>query len=124
MSITLAYPVAAPTLSVELPSPALGDTESPSYGNVFGVNRNNALLNAYNAGHPSLRTRVWRIPVMTKVQRDSLQNFIQQTAGDVIKVTHYDTSTFNALIVNEDIEFITVRDDCNYEVTLQLMEVS
>lgn len=124
MSITLEYPTTAPTLSVSLPSPEFGDTEAPTYGNVFGVNRNNELLNVSDANHPTTRMRVWLINKMTKVQRDALQNFVQQSAGDVIKVTHYDTSTFNALITNEDLEYIVIRDDCNYEATLQLMEVS
>lgn len=124
MSVILEHPTDTPTLTVTLPSPALGDTEAPSYGNVFGVNRNNELLNVYDADHPTTRVRVWRINKLTKALRDELQNFIQTTAGDAIKVTHYDASTFNALITNEDVEFIVIKDDCNYEVTLQLMEVS
>jgi len=125
MSVIFEHPTTSPTLTVTLPSPELGDTEAPSYGNVFGANRNNELLNVYDADHPTTRMRVWRIRKLTKALRDELQNFIQQTAGDAIKVTHYDGSTtFNALITNEDVEYIVIKDDCNYETTLQLMEVS
>jgi hypothetical protein len=109
---------------VTLPSPELGDTESPTYGYVFGANRNNELLNVSDADHPTTRMRVWRIRKMTKTLRDELQNFIQVTAGDRIKVTDYNSDAFNALVTNEDLEYIVIRDDCNYEVTLQLMEVS
>jgi len=124
MSIILEHPTTAPTLSVTLPNPEFGDTEAPTYGNVFGTNRNNELLNAYDAGHPITRTRVWRINKLTRAQRDALQKFIQTTAGDTIKVTDYNAVEFDALITNEDIEYVVLRDDCNYEVTLQLMEVS
>jgi len=121
MSIILAHPS---TASVTLPNPEFGDTEAPTYGNVFGTNRNNELLNVYNASHPTTRTRVWRINKLTKVQRDTLQKFIQVTAGDTIKVTDYNAVEFDALITNEDIEYVVLRDGCNYEVTLQLMEIS
>lgn len=124
MSIILEHPITTPTLSVTLPSPELGDTEAPKYGNVFGANRNNELLNVSDADHPATRMRVWRIRKLTKTLRDELQSFIQNTAGDRIKVTDYNSVAFNALITNEDLEYIVIRDDCNYEVTLQLMEVS
>ena len=124
MSITLEHPTTTPTLSITLPNPEFGDTESPTYGNVFGTNRNNELLNAYDADHPTTRMRVWRINKMTKAQRDALQNFIQITAGDAITVTDYNAAEFNALITNEDVEYIVLRDDCNYEATLQLMEIA
>lgn len=124
MSIILEHPTTTPTLSVTLPNPEFGDTESPTYGNVFGTNRNNELLNVYDVGHPTTRMRVWRIKKMTKAQRDALQNFIQISAGDAIKVTDYNADEFNVLVTNEDLEYVVIRDDCNYEVTLQLMEVS
>lgn len=123
MSILFEHPADSPVRSIQLPSPNLGDSERSQYGNVFGTNRNNEVLNDSSANHPPNRSYDWTIRKLTKTQRNNLRSFVKIAYGDVIKVTHYDGSTFNAIFTNENFEYIAIRDDCNYEITLQLMVV-
>ena len=124
MSLILQHPTTAPTTTVTLPNPEFGDAERPTYGNVFAYNRTGALLNAADADHPTTRTRQYTIRKITDALRDSLQDFLQDTAGQLIKVTDYNSNTYNALVTSENVEFITTRDGgCDNEVTLELMEV-
>lgn len=120
MSVSLTYG----SETVTLPSPDFNDSEDDTFGNVFGSNRNGELLNVDDAGQPAITTRVWTIKGMTKTERDDLEHLLFVSAGDALSIVDYNGNSFSALVTNEDVELITLRDDCNYQVTLQLMEIS
>jgi hypothetical protein len=124
MSTILQHPVDTPTLTLTLPSPDLGDVERIPYSNLFGENRTNAQLNVYDAGHPTPKTLDWTIKGFNLVTRDALREFLETTLGDRIKVTDYNSNVFNAIIVSKDVDERTIRDECFYSVTFQLMVVT
>jgi hypothetical protein len=119
MSIQLWYPTESPTSVLTLRSPEFGDAERSSYGNVFGTNRNNQLRNVYNAGQPALRVFEWRITALSLEERNELEAFLILSAGQLIGIKDYNDNLFSVFVTNEDIEFITIRDLCSYEATLQ-----
>ena len=124
MSTILQHPTDTPTLTLTLPSPEFGDVERIPYSNLFGENRTNEILNVDDAGHPTPKSYDWTIQGFNKDTRDSLLEFLETVLGDKIKVTDYNSETFNAVIMTTDIDVATIRDECSYSLVIQLMVVS
>lgn len=122
--ITFEYPVSAPTITLTLPNPELGDAERIALSNIFGRTRVGNVINKYDAGRPALTTLSWVIRKLTAVQRSNLLVFLHASAGDEFKVTDYNGDTFNALLQNTMTVLTTIREDCNYEVPIELLVVS
>ncbi len=111
-------------LTITLPNPNLGDTETFGFGNVNGTNRRGEVLNNPDADQPALTTLDWVIRKLTKAQVDELDTFLKTTGGDLVQVTDYKGNVFNAIMSSEEPSFTTLRDLCNYEVTLQYTVVA
>jgi len=97
--ITLQWPYAAPTLTVTLPNPVLGDGE----GVINPVNIKLAQDGtAYTYQNKSKYSRiVYTFNKLKQTDLDNLYTFLEDALGDVIKMTDYDANVWKVRFASD-----------------------
>lgn len=108
--------------TVEVRNPSFGDPTRHSFKHLHDFTRSGALLVTTTA-HPTFQTLEWSFTSLKKTVIDALVSFLESKASTSFTVTDYKNVTFTAYCTNESLEVITRRDQCGYDITLQLMRM-
>ena len=106
--------------SISLAGPDLGDTWSEDQAFRNNTLRSGQVINN-QAGRPLFQTLDYNIRAMTKTELDELNVIILAAKGYRVTLTPPVGANIVCYISNIDIEEITLRDSCVYDVRLQFL---
>jgi len=124
MTFTLEHPVGAPTDTVVLRNPNIGDEQNIDFGTLIRRTRLGYLNTHIQATWPKIEFFRYDFDVLTEAEIDELRTFIRDHAGQSIRVIEHNAVTRDGHITNEEIEKIPNRDACDYSTQLTLMVVT
>lgn len=118
--VTIGYPAASPMYSVSLAGPEFFDTLRRSQSNVLSTLRSGEVENN-QADKIQYYSCSYTFRGMSRTTRDALLQLAEEALGQAVLLTDYLTNNILCYISNEDIEIVTLQDDCHYDVRLQFM---
>jgi len=119
--VTLAYPAAAPTMSVTLNGPQFGDIWREAQAFIKSFNLGGEILNNADGGKPKIKTFEYTFHGMSETLKDATLALVLAAIGNKVLVTDYLSNDITCFVSNEDMEVITNADDCNYDLRLQFI---
>ena len=117
----LSYPLSAPTLTISIRDPNLGDTERMDSQAVVRQNRGGEPLSVNDSDWPINHIRSFSFSALTRTKRDEFENFLKTTAGLEISILDPNSEVWVGFIVSDINEIITIRDDCSYEASFEFL---
>jgi len=108
------------SLSVSLAGPDLGDTWSEDQAFRNNTLRSGEIVNN-QAGRPLFQTLDYNVRAMTQTELNELNAIISASKGYRITLTPPVGANIVCYIANADIEEITLKDNCAYDVRLQFL---
>jgi len=121
MSYIIAYPITSPTATVTLPNANLGNVDRLDTNAVVRPTRHGIYKHVRDADWPDLETKLIAFSPLTATEKDNLITFLTTYRGLEIKITDHNSDSFSGVIISDDIEVITFRDGCSYEVTFEFL---
>ena len=107
--------------TLTLPNPELGDSLRLDTNAVIRQNRHNEAIVYKDSDWPIIRTRVFEFKTLTLDEVQALQSFLDGTIGYQTTLVDYEDDTWLGYLVVSDPEFITMRDNCSYDVRLEFL---
>ena len=98
MSMTLEYPFDAPSVTIELRNPDLGNSLQLDTQIRFAKSMDDTLYTYKYT--PATRRYLWNFRGVTKSKKDALHDFVKQSAGREIKVTDFNDVIYQGRISN------------------------
>lgn len=100
-TLTLSYPVGAPTLSVVLRNPQFGNLDTLTYNRVNRQSRGGSLLVFADPIWPKSQRFEFTIPYLCADDKPGLQTFLQTSLGQPITMLDWHNRSWNGVIINE-----------------------
>jgi hypothetical protein len=122
MSFIMNYPTVAPTNTVILGSPHLGNTHRISSNSVLHRNRSGDVRTVQIAAWPNVESDLYVFTVESASIISDLEAFLEACAGDEVQIIDHDGVTRVGYILNNVAEIITLRDNCLYDVQIEFVE--
>lgn len=125
MAFTLYYPETGSVIdSVELPSPTFGN-QVTLQTNAIVRETLGGTLKVYKDRN-WVSTEIFQYPFQYVVESviEELKEFVATTAGLKIRYVDHFGDTHYGYIYNDNLDFITVRDGCAYDVVLEILSWS
>jgi len=121
VAYTLQYPTTSPTATVTLPNAALGNIDRLDTNRIVRPTRHNIFKSVRDSSWPNIETKLVTFNTLTAAEKNNLINFLTDYRGLEIRMTDHDGDSFDGIIISDDIETITVRDDCSYDITIEFL---
>lgn len=107
---TLFYPAVAPTTTLILPNPEVGNRTSYLPNRISRKSRGGTKQVFRDPAWPTLTTLTMDIGSLTTTQRGNLQDFLILTLGQTVGLLDYEGRAWTGIIGNPDAEFTTLSD--------------
>ena len=117
----LEYPKNSPTITITLPNAQLGNTEAIETNAIVRVTPSDESIAYTDPSWPVVTTQSFTIAGMDRAQRDNFLLFVNMSAADEIRLTDHDDVEWVGVIATSTLDIITTRDDCSYEVAIELV---
>jgi len=108
--------------SVTLPSPVYGDETSVSINTNTNTNRQGANILYRSSDWLKTKTVQYLFETLTGDTVDDLIELLDASAGQLVSVTDH-LSSYSGYIVTDGHEIITLKDDCSYDVRINIMRL-
>jgi len=113
--------VQLPYVEIELKNPSLNDSEQYDTNLRFARTRHNEPKVARDDGWPVIQTRNYIFEVLTSSDTQKLIDFLVETASKRVYMVDYNDEVYIVLITNTEYIITTARDDCNYNIPLDVL---
>lgn len=124
-TVELAYPYAAPTTTIELPSPEYGNQENLSWMRLQAETRGGDLLIYRDSAWPKDDELVCVFTNLKELQKQNLEEFIQRSLGKEFKYTDHQSLIWKAIITNPNVEMVQdARDRYTVNLTMNVELIS
>lgn len=107
---------------LELPNPDLGDNRRIGHNDSVTNNRDGELLNITN-GQIVKDTLSWSIRRIREAKKLELETYFKTYQAQPFTVTDHNARVFTAIVTNTELEIVTVKDVCSYNINLELLEL-
>lgn len=119
--ITLSYPSTAPySQSITIRNPELGDSEQIDIKTQVQQNMAGAFYTHKKT--PIAVKRMLTFRTLTLTEKEALKSFYKNALGNSVRYVDYNGVVRFVRIVSESLVITTIKDDCSYDATLELME--
>ena len=120
MAVTFSYPVATPTLTLELNSPELGDIYTMDIGIINRVNKGNELRVVYDSDWPIVRTKSLTFTRISNAKKEEIITFLETVQGLQVSYEDQHGNIWYVYIINSTFEFTNQYRDCGYVLSLEI----
>ena len=110
MSFTLEFPPTAPSHTVILRSPELGNTISVDTHKVYRRLMGGEIKSVKAEDWPTQEIYAYKFIALTQILKDSFKTFLSVSAGLQIKITDHNGSIRVGYIITPVVEIVTARD--------------
>jgi len=110
-----------PYARVDLRNPSFGDTEVNDTNLRFERTRQGEPKALRAEDWPDIETRQYVFESLTETQINELIDFLIETAAEPVFMQDHKGETFIVLIINSEYVITTLRDECNYNVPLDVL---
>lgn len=107
MSVTLQYPYTAPTLTLTLRNPELGDSEGHNVHTQFQITMDASIYSHKRT--PATKRLLLTFRDLVKQTAEDLQTFIETAIGNEVKYTDHTSTIWRGYIVSNPLEMTTER---------------
>lgn len=119
---TLAHPYAAPTLTINVRNPSFGNSKITDNQAIVDRYRKGDLRSFRDSNWPTIEILEFNLENLTDAEVTNLENFLETSCGEEIKLTDWENRNWKGLIVNEDLTFINEgRPPCKKSLLLRFM---
>lgn len=118
MSLTLAEGVD----SVVLPNPTFGDADTVDFNNALSRNRSGEPLISRDTDWPINNETQYEFIRLISSKKDELEAFLIAKAGLEITLTDHEGTVKTGIILDSEIEMVTMRDSCSYDAAFRFVE--
>lgn len=108
--------------TLQLPNPELGDTRRISHNDVATNNRSGEVLNIPD-GQVTKDTSSLTFLGLRASVKEAAEAFFKDKLGLPLAIVDHNGRSYTGLLTMEEVEFITVRDGCNYRFDMEVMEL-
>lgn len=108
--------------TLELPNPELGDTRRIGHNDVVTANRSGELLNI-PSGQVVKDTLSLSFVGLRLAKRNEVETYFTTYQGLPFTVTDHNARVYTAIVTSTELEFVTVKDACDYTFNLEVLEV-
>lgn len=121
MAFTLAYG----TATLILPNPLPEDSRTYDFGTVVRSTRGGDLKVFKPTARPELITRAYNFNIWSETDIIGLKNFFLDHTGEEVEIQDYsDAGVSTGLIITQEPEIITPRDNCWWQLGFEYIEKS
>ena len=110
-----------PYARVDLRNPSFGDTEVNDTNLRFERTRQGEPKAVKADSWPNIETRQYVFEVLTRSEINNLIDFLTETAAEPVFMNDYNDEVSIVLITNTEYIITTARDECNYNVPLDVL---
>ncbi len=121
MSFTLQFPVSTPISTIVLKNPELGDVNRYDFRTIINRSRSGELNVLKPIDRENQHTFNYTFVALTRAIRDLLIVFLNLSAGNLILITDHNNKIFEALITISQPTSTTIRDNCTYNIVLDIL---
>lgn len=107
--------------SVTLPNPSFGDTNVYDTNTRFARTRQGEPRIIHDDGWPCIETRQYNFEVLTEDNINELISFLTETAAEPVYMADYNGEKYLVLVTNTEYLITTIRDECNYNIPLEVL---
>jgi len=108
---------------VVLRNPELGDIERITTEGIVRRTRAGELLGTRDNDWPQTQTNVYNFITLKAAEKNALITFLQDYAGLEIGIVDHLDQEWRGIISTPENEFVTVRDDCSFDVSFEFIGV-
>jgi len=121
MSFVMSYPYTSPTTSLTLRNPQFGDRLEINQGVIHRETRAGDAKPVHASGWLETVNRAYSFQALTRTEVDALRTFLQTSLSDEYRIVDHLGETWKVITATEDLEIITIRDTCSFDVEFQVI---
>lgn len=110
------------TLVVELRKPEFDNSEVLAANQIIDRYRKGSLRSKRISSRPAYKILTFAFKGLTELERNTLKSFIENSAGQQIKLTDWEDRIWDGFITNDEVSFVQeLSGDCGFSTSLRFM---